>query len=89
LIVSQPGHLFAPEASYALLKAAVAELAEPYRPWDQWLLRRMAETAGWEVPTDLANQPWVVWTPEVGFDVTDAAASGLPAYWPSILDLAP
>lgn len=89
LIVSQPGHLFAPDAGHALLKAAVAELAEPYRPWDQWLLRLMGKTPGWVVPPDLAGLPWVVWNAEAGFDVGSAAAAGLPAYWASILDLAP
>lgn len=89
LIVSQPGHLFAPDAGHALLRAAVADLAEPCRPWDQWLLRLMGKAQGWAAPPDLAGLPWVVWTPEAGFDAAAAVAAGLPAYWPSILDLAP
>jgi len=89
LIVSQPGHVFAPDAGHALLKAAVAELAEPCRPWDQWLLRLMAKAPGWAAPPDLAGLPWVVWTPEAGFDAADAIAACLPAYWPSVLELAP
>lgn len=89
LIVSQPGHLFAPDAGHALLRAAVAELAGPCRPWDQWLLRLMGKAPGWAAPPDLAGLPWVVWTPEAGFDAAAAVAARLPAYWPSILDLAP
>lgn len=89
LIASQPGHRFAPDSGYALLTAALAEFVEPCRPWDQWLLRYMGKIPGWTVPPDLSGLPWVIWTPEAGFDSADALAAGLPAYWPSVLDLDP
>lgn len=89
LIASQPGHRFAPDSDYALLTAALAEFVEPCRPWDQWLLRCMGKAPGWTVPPDLSGLPWIIWTPEAGFDRADALAAGLPAYWPSILDLDP
>lgn len=87
LVASQPGHVPAPEA-FPLLKAAVAQVAEPYGPWDQWLLRLMIR-AGWDVPPDVAQLPWVAWTTGDDVDEANLAAAGLPLYWASVLELAP
>lgn len=89
LILSQPGHALTPQPSLALLRAAIADLAEPYRPWDQWLLRLMDKANEWSVPQDLRHLPWVAWTPKAGTDEAALIAAGLPAYWPSVLDLDP
>lgn len=89
LILSQPGHAVMTQPGLSLFRAAIAELGEPYRPWDQWLLRLMDKAIGWSVPQDLRRLPWVIWTPETGTDDTDLTAAGLPAYWPSVLALAP
>lgn len=87
LVASQPGHILGSE-DFSLLRAAAAEVAEPYGPWDQWLLRMMAR-ADWDVPPDLEQLPWVAWTTGDDMDEADIAAAGLPLYWASVLELAP
>ena len=87
LVASQPGHIIGSEY-FSLLRAAAAEVAEPYGPWDQWLLRMMART-DWDVPPDLEQLPWVAWTTGDDMDEADIAAAGLPLYWASVLELAP
>lgn len=92
LAASQAEHLqFLSSPARQRMRAATAGFLGPaYRagPWDQWLIRRVAKAAGWDLPEGLAALPWVAWQegspPPDSTDVHD-----LPAFWPSLLTLQP
>lgn len=90
LVVSQDAHRRALGAQAAWLAGAALALRDmegELAAWDQWLVRRMLATPGWDVPDDLAALPWVAWRPSVMAPVD--TPKGMPPYWRSILDLVP
>lgn len=92
LFTSQDAHGAELGKDFATIRQAAETLSSPsrpYGPWDQWLLRRMAESAGWTVPAALADLPWVAW--HGASDMPDMVdpRHPVPAYWPRILDLLP
>lgn len=94
LVASQDAHGAALGADFAPLRAAAQALRGPDQPlghWDQWLLRRMADTPGWTLPERAEDLPWVTWrgAEDAPLPVPDATDPTLPAYWPRILDLLP
>ena len=90
-----PNPSFSPEGLRALLHSPDPRLNLLLLPraedlaqlgfWDQFLLRRMKETALWALPEGAANLPFVAWTN--GNPPPKAAQDQLPDYWPSLLDL--
>ncbi len=73
------------------LRAAVSALygpADPLMPWDQWLLRRMADSAEWSVPESLTTLRWVSW--QSGDPIPDPTeARTVPLGWLNFLVLEP
>jgi hypothetical protein len=92
LFTSQPAQTQAlSRQAQRRLHAAVGSLygpAEPLTHWDQWLLRRMAHTAGWVVPEGLATLRWVAW--QSGDPMPELTApQTVPPSWPNLLTLDP
>lgn len=90
LCLSQPDQIgsIAGRAPAALRSAArqLQAASGAALAWDQWLYRRMDESAGWHLSEDLATLPWVTWRRG---DPTPGKAEGAERldYWQNLIDL--